>query len=641
MGAPAEAGIRPVMIGTAGHIDHGKSSVVRRLTGVDPDRLAEERERGMTIDLGFAPYDHGSGTQVGLIDVPGHERFIKNMVAGATSVDVVMLVVAADDGVMPQTVEHLQILELLGARRGLVVVTKIDLVDGDLLELVLEDVRGLVAGTVLDGAPVLPVACPTGEGFETLRRELDALVGAVPPRRTGGPFRLPIQRVFSAKGHGTVVTGVPVSGEVAPGDVLEVVGSGRQVRVRGVQAFGRERERARAGHSTALNVSGISKDEVRRGDVVARPGVFGARRRLLAVYRHVEETDTLANAQPVRLHVGTSEVMGRCVLLDADHLAPGDEGFVQVRLDEPVVAVPGDRYLLRHASTMVVLGGGEVLGATDGRLKRLKDYVLEDARRRRQAGDDARAWISALLEQRGRRGAGVDELVVECGRSPDEVRAALAELVAEGSAVALGADDHVDAGALAAVAEDVLAQVKHAHKAHPLREWLDITWIRRGLDLREAVLRAAIESHRRLETAPGGRVRRRGYRPQLSAAQRDARALIAEELDAGGAAPPALGPERTGLSRAEHDALVGMLREAGEVVWIDGHLFAPAAIDRVREALVEHARARDGRIDIPSFRDEIGTTRKYLIPLLEHFDAEGLTVRRGANRMLRHRNVTS
>src|SRR5262245_33953512 len=345
--------LRQVIVGTAGHIDHGKSALVEALTGIHPDRLAEEQERGMTIDLGFAPYVHGSGALVGMIDVPGHERFIKNMVAGATSVDVVLLVVAADDGVMPQTREHLAILELLGVQRGLVLLNKVDLVDPALVEMARQDIAALLAGSFLADAPVLPVSAVTRQGLPELRAALDALIEQVPARDDEGPFRLPVQRVFSARGHGTVVTGVPVSGRVVAGDALEVVGRDLALRVRGVQAYGATRELGRAGHSTALNVTGADRADVRRGDVVATPGVFAARRRLSVPYRHVA-AEPLRNKLEVRLHVGTAEVLGAAVVLAADEVMRGEEAFLQLRLNEPVVSAPGDRYLLRHAASMAV-----------------------------------------------------------------------------------------------------------------------------------------------------------------------------------------------------------------------------------------------------------------------------------------------
>ncbi|MGH7150977.1 MAG: selenocysteine-specific translation elongation factor, partial [Planctomycetota bacterium] len=311
------AEIHRIVLGTAGHIDHGKSTLVEKLTGVNPDRLPEEKERGMTIDLGFAPLVLEDGRRVGIVDVPGHERFIKNMVAGATGIDAVLLVVAADDGVMPQTREHLEIMELLGLRRGMVVVTKVDLAERDLLPLVLEDVRALVAGTFLEGAPLFPVSSTTGEGWPPFREALERFLRETPPRSSEGVFRMPIQRVFSARGHGTVVTGIPVSGRIRLGDRVEILPGPLTGRLRGIQAYRESVEEARAGHSSALNLSDLDYREVRRGMTAAVPGFFKAASMVEAKFRYLPRNRRpLLDRTEVRFHAGTAETIGVAVLLD-------------------------------------------------------------------------------------------------------------------------------------------------------------------------------------------------------------------------------------------------------------------------------------------------------------------------------------
>jgi selenocysteine-specific elongation factor len=627
--------IRQVIVGTAGHIDHGKSALVRALTGVDPDRLAEEQARGMTIDLGFAPYVHASGALVGIIDVPGHERFVKNMVAGATSVDVVLLVVAADDGVMPQTREHLAILELLGVGRGLVALNKVDLVDPALAEMAREDVAALLRGTLLQDAPIVPVSALTGEGLPRLRELLDALVDLVPPRGEEGPFRLPVQRVFSAAGHGTVVTGVPVSGRAVAGDELELVGRDLSVRVRGVQAYGATRQAGRAGHSTALNVSGAGKEDVRRGDVLATPGVFVARRRLSVHYRHVG-AGPLRNATEVRLHHGTAEVLGTAVVLEADAVAPGAEAFLQLRLHQPVVAAPGDRYLLRHAAGLQVLGGGTVLAATDGRLKRFKERVLAEARERLAAHGDPLRLARVALSAAGRRGLSLAELAAETALEAAELRGRLAPLAASGELLAPDAQRLVDGAAAEALADELARELRAEHRANPLQDWSDLAAVRRRVPADEALVAAVLAADERFETAPGGRVRLREWRPQVSEAHGQAREALLAALRAGGLAPPPVDVVLASLPAPERRALLARLRAAGEVVAVGEHWFAGDVLARLREQVAAHGRARGGAIDIPALRDELGTTRKFLIPLLEHLDATGLTVRHGERRTLRH-----
>ncbi len=626
--------IRRVIVGTAGHIDHGKSSLVRALTGVDPDRLEEERRRGMTIDLGFAPYEHASGALVGVIDVPGHERFVRNMVAGATSVDIVLLVVAADDGVMPQTREHLAILSLLGVERGLVVLSKADLVDADLLELARADIAALLAGTFLQDAPILPVASPSGAGIPELRAALDALIAGVPERDEAGPFRLPIQRVFTLEGHGTVVTGVPVGGQVAVGDELEIVGRDGLLRVRGVQAYGGARESGRAGHSTALNLTGAAREDVRRGDVVATPGVFLARRRVTVHYRHVHE-EALRPRLAVRLHTGTSETLGVAVPLDAASVAQGDESFVQLRLDEPVVVAPGDRYLLRHASSLAVLGGGQVLATTEGRLKRFKERVLADVRARHEASGDVARLACAALAQAGVRGLSAAEVAAEAGLPVATARARLAELQAVGELLASG-ERWFDAGVADEVAEALLRSLGAEHRRRPLHEWVELAALRRELDAPDELVAAVLGRDERFELAAGGRLRKRGWRVQLNEAQAGARVRVREALKTAGATPPAPDAALTGLPEPASAALLAAMRAAGELVSVGGLLYDAEVLRELRGRILEHGRARGGAIDIPVLRDDLGTTRKYLIPLLEHFDSEGLTVRHGERRTLRH-----
>ncbi|MGQ0553962.1 MAG: selenocysteine-specific translation elongation factor [Planctomycetota bacterium] len=626
--------IRSVILGTAGHVDHGKSSLVRALTGVDPDRLAEERERGMTIDLGFAPYRHDSGALVGMIDVPGHERFVKNMVAGATSVDVAILVVAADDGVMPQTREHLAILNLLGVRQGVVVLSKIDLVDADLVELARLDVVTLLAGSFLEGAPILPVDALSGRGLPEFRQVLDRLIAAVPDREAHGAFRLPVQRVFSAPGHGTVVTGVPVSGLVAPGDELELVGHDRLLRVRGVQAYGESRSGGRAGHSTALNVTGLDRSEVRRGDVLAAPGAFAARRHISGHYQHVHAL-ALRNRAAVLAHFGTAELPGEVVLLDADLLAPGQDGFVQVRLPQRVVCAPGDRFLLRHAATLEVLGGGTVLASSDGRWKRFKERVLSEARLRLAAGAEPARLALVAVGAAGRRGLDVEALALELGQPPEALPGLLATLVQSGELVASGEGRWATASMLDDLADEACEALRHLHREHPLREWEDQAELRIRLDSDEAWLRVALGRDERIELAAGGRVRRRGHTGSLNPTLKAARERLLQGLKVGGLAPPVVTAALVGLPESELNALLARLRGAGEIVAVGPHWYLAETLAGLREQLVAHGRARGGEIDIPALRDELGTTRKYLIPLLEHFDAAGLTVRHGERRTLR------
>jgi len=638
--------IRTLIVGTAGHIDHGKSSLVRALTGIDPDRLEEEQVRGMTIDLGFAPYAHASGATVGMIDVPGHERFIRNMVAGASSVDLALLVVAADDGVMPQTREHLAILQLLGVSRGMVALTKVDLVDPELVELAHEELLEFLAGTFLEGAPIVPVSAVTGAGMDVLRSTLDGLLDEVQPHVPEGVFRLPVQRVFTVKGHGLVATGVPVSGVVRPGESLEVVRSGARARVRAVQAYGQSREQGQAGHSTALNLTGLSLDDLRRGDVLASLDAFRASRFLALSYEHVSGDVALQPRHPVRVHVGTAEVMGRAVMLQSETLPQGSELAgqaalaLQLRLEEPVCSVAGDRVLLRDAASMRVLGGGTVLALTDGRLKRDKQRVLGELSAREAALGDVPALAQAVLAAAGVRAVPADELALECGVSSEALSLALRATVEQGDPVCAGSL-YVAAAALQVIGDELVQRLKRAHRARPLLDWADRMELLAGQPWSDAVARAAMEHDARIETSSGGRVRRRGHQGRMNEELSAAKHRIVSALLQAGACPPVIGPELSLVSEQDTAALVEHLRHEGELLAAGPHLFHRDVMARMQRLLVEHADARDGAIDIPVLRDELGTTRKYLIPLLEAFDAAGWTVRHGDRRVLRRRDGAS
>ncbi len=635
--------IQPIVIGTAGHIDHGKSSLVRALTGIDPDRLKEEKERGLTIDLGFAPLALPDGRLVGMIDVPGHERFVRNMVAGASGIDLVILVVAADDGVMPQTREHLQIMEILGVRQGFIALTKVDMVEADLVELAELDVREAVAGTFLEQAPIQRVSSVTGAGLAELKELLFRLAGAAEPRPSDGVFRMPIQRVFSKPGLGTVVTGIPVSGEVRPGDVLELLPAGLRGRVRGIQAYRSAAERARAGHSTAINLSDVERAAARRGDVVATPNFFAPRRMLAARLTALAGLEwPVQNRMRIRLHTGTADPAGEVILLDHDEQGPGETGLVQLRLDEPVVAAPGDRFVLRLLSPVVTLGGGVLLEESKHRLKRFKGFVLEGLAFAEQSLGSPSALLESLLVRSDTGLESAEELAVAVKRSQAEVRELLAGLVAEGRAVELGEGRFLHPDRL----EAELARLRAARDAwflkQPHRLLVEAIELRRRTGLAELEARLLIDvlvKRAELELLPGGWLAVPGREAALSAELAALVAGVDARLVQGGLQPPtqeelaqALAQDPAAISRAlEH------LADRGRVVHVGAGLYLNSeAVETARQAVVENCQAH-GHLEIPSLRDRLGTSRRFLIPLLEHFDARGLTLRQGAHRVLRRR----
>ncbi|MBK8179396.1 MAG: selenocysteine-specific translation elongation factor [Planctomycetes bacterium] len=647
----AEFKIRPIVLGTAGHIDHGKSSLVRALTGIDPDRLKEEKERGLTIDLGFAPLALPDGRTVGIVDVPGHERFVRNMVAGATGIDLVMLVVAADDSVMPQTREHLQIMGLLGVRHGIIVLNKIDMVPGDLADLAEEDVRDAVRGTFLENAPLARVSALTGEGIDELKRLLFLRIQTVEPRSTAGVFRMPIQRVFSAKGFGTIVTGIPVSGEIALGQALEILPAAVSGRVRGIQAYGRATDRARAGHSSALNLTDVDHHAVVRGMVAATPGFFSAVHMVGARLSLSPTLDRpLADRTPIRLHTGTADPHGEVVLLDCEELAPGETGLVQLRLADPIVCAPGDRFILRLVSPQVTLGGGTILEESKYRLKRFKGFVIDELSRQEQSLSSPVTLLESILARSGFEPPTLHELAQAIKRSDVETAAALSELEGQKRARPLEAAGgvgperrrwmHVDrlGEALAKLRQEIAAWFA----ANPLRQVVETLELKRatGFEPDFLALLLAQEAQRgAISVEPGGLVRPAGRTVKLDAATEERRARIVAAVEGANFSPPSPAELSASLSLSiqELSRLLAMLVDEGALVRVNKELLLGRAnYDRARAAVAKNC-AQHGRLEIPALRDELSTTRKFLIPLLEHFDAVGLTIRQGDHRVLRRR----
>ena len=631
--------IQPVVLGTAGHIDHGKSTLVRALTGIDPDRLKEERERGLTIDLGFANLPLPDGRRVGLIDVPGHERFIRNMVAGASGMDLVVLVVAADDGVMPQTREHLAIMQMLGLKQGLVALTKIDAVEADLVELVREDLSEQLEGTFLEDAPIFPLSALTGDGLEPFKGELLRRAMQIKPKSADGPFRLPVQRVFSKAGFGTVCTGVPVSGTAEVGDALEVLPGERKVKVRSIQAYGQSAERARAGHSSALNLTDLETDQVERGHVVATPGIFRAANMVAArLDVLVSYGRKLKDRMPIRLHTGTADPRGEVVLLEDAELAPGTSGLVQLRLEEPVVTAPGDRFVLRLLSPEITIGGGVVLEESRHRLKRGKGFVLEELGQQEQSLEDPKKLLATVLERRHLEPVTVEELAAEVKRSPAEVQRFLQSLSDRGLAVSAGKGArYLGANAV----ETGLALLKSTSDAwfaaHDNRLQVSALELQQesglGKASYEALLSIAVERGD-FESLPGGQVRPKGLIVEADPQADQVHGL----LDGGAFKPPSaaeLIPHVGSEDKAE--ALLVKLCDQNRAVRVaPGMYFARGRFDAAIEAVTRNCEA-NGQLVIPDLREELATSRKYLIPLLEHLDATGVTMRQGAHRVLRKR----
>ena len=607
------------VVGTAGHIDHGKSTLITALTGIDPDRLAEEKRRGMTIDLGFAHMTLPSGREIGLVDVPGHARFMRNMLAGAHGLDAVVLVIAADEGVMPQTREHLDIIDLLEVRRGLVALTKTDLVDEDWLALVTEEVRATTKGTTLDGSTVIPVSAVTGEGLAELTAALDALLEKSSPREDSGRPRLPIDRVFTMTGFGTVVTGTLVDGSLSVGEEMEVVPGGRLVRVRGLQRHNQKVESVGPGNRVAANLSGIEKSELSRGDVLARPGALQPVRRIDATLRALASA-----AQPVRhgaallLHTGAVEVACRTIVLDADEIAPGAGGWVQLYLERPIAAAAGDRFVLRAPSPAMTIAGGTFL----------------DVSPRKHARHD-----SAVRESLARRAAG-DVLQQELRKYPRgvTVQALLKATVAAGADVArldarrLG-DWIFSEEAWRSITAHAGEELTAYHGAHPLRSGMAREELRSRLGVSPASFAAVMDGlvQDGCVVERDGSLAAPGHEVELDEAGPQADLL--RVLGAHPFTPPSLqeAMQQTGAS----EELVRALAQRGDIVRVsDDVAFTRSAFDSA-VAMVKEIVGGNGSVTVAQLRDRMGASRRPVLALLEYLDAQRVTRRVGDARLLR------
>lgn len=628
---------RHFIIGTAGHVDHGKTALIRALTGAETDRLREEQERGMSIDLGFADFVLPSGRHAGVIDVPGHERFLKNMLAGAGGIDLVLLVIAADEGVMPQTREHLDILNVLRTRRGVVVLTKADRVDPEWLELVQEEVRETLAGTFLEGAPLLPVSSITGEGIPELRALLDRMADEVPTRPIVGPWRLPIDRVFTVGGFGTVVTGTLIAGVARVGDPVEILPRGLQTRIRGLQSHGRSVELAEAGSRVAMNLAGVELEDVERGDVAAPPAVHRPTYALDARLEVLESCPReVKNRARVRVYLGTAEVLARLTLLDTEVLKPGESGLVQLRLESPTVAAKGDRFVLRFYSPMETIGGGSVIEAAPARKRRFDENAL------RNLGLLEKGTPAELVaEAVGRSGltpVAPGKIAAELGMPAAEVASLFQEMKADGRLVAAEGDTALHPHRIEAAEHQILTALLAHHEAQPMRSgmsreelrsrvsrYMDAKGFTRVLNRLEAAERIASE---------GGRVRLASNAARFTPEQDAVREKLIEGLLRDPFNAPSAEELKAGLPSKLAQEVWEALVDNGEIVRISEGVFlhrqaVQRAIEKVRAYLTEHRQ-----ITASQFRDLLGTTRKYAVPLMEYLDAQRVTRRFGDVREL-------
>jgi len=626
---------RSVVIGTAGHIDHGKTALVKLLTGIDTDRLKEEKERGISIDLGFAHLSLPSGIEAGIVDVPGHERFVRNMLAGAGGIDIVLFIIAADEGVMPQTLEHLNIVNILRVHGGVVALTKIDLVDSVWMEMVRSDVKSLLTGTALENAPIVPVSSVSGEGKEQIVRALDAAAAKVPENPDGEFVRLPIDRVFTVEGFGTVVTGTLWSGRIKTGDNLDIVPQGKRIRVRNVQVFGRDVPDVHAGQRIALALHPVSCEEVARGDWLVTPGALNPSSMIDVRFDLLKDVSRpLKTKTRVRFHLGASEVIGRVYFLDTEELRPGETSFAQLRLESPVLAVQSDRFVIRSYSPQITIGGGSVLVSQSSKHKR-RDAAAVDTLALIEHGSPTER-VEHAIKTSGEKGVEISELSRRTGVENSRVEESLRTLTEEGK-IHKTASLLIHADSLHALKGEVASCLRD-YQEHYRSRWgmtkgeLRNRFGRISSEIFAAVLDSLVKERKLFIKEDKNRM----DTPDFSLSEQETslkRQIERRLLDAGFNVPSIKELAPPGKQATASDILQ-ILVEEGKAVKVTAELFFHSAKIGEAERLLREFLLKNKKMQVGEFKDLINVTRKFAVPLLEYFDRKGITRRQGDFRVL-------
>ena len=625
--------MKNVIVGTAGHIDHGKTWLVKALTGIDADRLKEEKQGGITIELGFADMKNDRGIDIGFIDVPGHEKFIRHMLAGIGGIDMVLLVIAADEGIMPQTREHFEILKMLKIEKGIVVLTKKDMVDGEWLDLVQADIEDLVAGTFLEGAPVIAVSSETGENIEQLREMILDMAETCGTRRTDRRLlRLPADRVFTMDGFGVVITGTLMEGSVAPGDEVSIYPQEIKAKVKNVQVHGKDVPEALAGQRTALNLNGVHKENLRRGDVITAPGLLEKTWLLDVQIDMFDDTRrVLTNGSRVHFYYGSAQTICKVILLEDDMLTQGQSGLAQLRFDEEIAVKRNDRFIIRFFSPMDTIGGGFVLNALPKKHKRFDEAALKVMRR--QANADEKTALEQLVLTEGRQLADLKEVLRLFGSTQEEAEPLLEDLKAEGVIADIGAGILLHRDTAKEIEDRASEILKEYHRANPVASGIMMEEFRSriGKSLR-------INDAKKIDTAvrnlivTGAVSERDGVisQPGFKVAFDDKQQKIADEIlqtyEAAGVQPPetkAFAGEKK--NSQAYRQMVDALVERGDLARLNqSHCIHAEALQGAMQKLMDKL-AQDGEITLAEYRDIIGTSRKYAIMLLEYADNHKIT----------------
>ena len=662
--------IEHIIIGTAGHIDHGKTSLVKALTGIDTDRLPEEKKRGLTIDLGFAFLDLDSGRRVSIVDVPGHERFVKNMLAGATSINLVLFVIAADDGVMPQTIEHLEIINLLGIKHGLIALTKKDLVTDEWLAVVQEDIKKILTGTSLEHAPIIPVSAVTGEGIESCKSTIKELITQIQTQSSVRVFRMPIDRSFTISGYGCVVTGPILGGQVSVEDEVEILPIKKIIRVRGIEVTGERVNTAFAGQRAAINLSGIKSTEIQRGYELSVPGYLQPTNIVDASLGLIRNAKTpLKNRTRIRFHINTSEVMGRVVLLDKDTLKPGEEALCQFLLENPITTEREDRFIIRSYSPAYTIGGGKVLRYNTTRLKRFKEETLNTLRILASGNLSnivEQVYLNNIHVSRGERpfAPTIDDISKQVNIHPSIVENVIAGLIKKGillKFVIEGKDVVIHRDIITSLKKQIVNIIKVFHKENPLKTGIEETQLKTlvaaGFTPSPNKLKARIrEPHQkpfsgndihplliatslsvlRSEKAikvTDNKVSLMDFKIEVSTKDKGVADKIEETFLKAGFTPPSMEEVCTKFGTPSK-AAISLLVEQKKLIAVENGLYFHAmALNKLKEMIRDYI-SKHGPISVAQFRDLTKTSRKFAVPLLEYFDAIHFTKRTGDVRIL-------
>lgn len=640
--------MREIVLGTAGHVDHGKTSFVRALTGIETDRLKEEKKRGITIELGFAYLDLPCGHRLGIVDVPGHEKFVKNMVSGVSGMDLVAFIIAADEGIMPQTKEHFEICQLLGVKQGIIVITKKDMVDEEWLEMVTEEVREYCEGSFLEDAPLVHVSSISGDGIDTVRELLDTFVASQKFNEVHGPFRLPVDRIFAIKGFGSVITGTSMSGRVAIGDELCFYPQDMVAKVRGIQVHSSDVETVEAGHRTAINLQGVDTAAVSRGMVAATPGCLLPGYMLDCEFLYLaSNTKPLKHRARVRVHLGTAEIMGRVSLLDRDVLRSGETAGVQILLEESIAVWPGDRYVVRSYSPVATIGGGVILGNMPPRKrKRVNESDREENKKTFEVllGDNVEEKILLFLRERGTLGLTFDELAVRLGTFGKQLKKVISAPLSSRKIVVVDSSSqrYLTKSVSDTVEQFMLANLEKYHTDNPLQIGLSKEELRSGLgrNVDQKVFHFCLSELLKKEEVvqEDSAVRLASHQVALQADEKKLQQDLENWYRVKGLSTPTMRESMDQFSDYPEslvkEVFALLLREE-KLVKVSETLYYDAKVIAGLQEKVTEFMLKEGEIDAPRFKNLTGLTRKFSIPLLEYFDRVKLTIRVGDLRVLR------